>query len=153
MPFLKKFAKTGAKMPKRTYLDANVLIAAFRSDEDTAMRAMAVIEDQERQFISSALVRLETLPKPRFHRKTDEVAFIETVLAACHETITIDEHILSQAESLASKYDLSPMDALHASTAIHAHVDEFVTLEKPEKPLCHISGLAVLSLYHQPKSA
>lgn len=84
---MKKCDSAGAKMPKRTYLDANVLIAAFRSDE-----------------------------------------------------------------ALASNYDLSPMDALHASAAIHAGVDEFVTLEKPEKPLCRVPDLTVLSLYRQPTS-
>ncbi|MBK7766450.1 MAG: type II toxin-antitoxin system VapC family toxin [Sulfuritalea sp.] len=139
-------------MSKRTYIDANVLIAAFRSDDATAARALAILDDADRRFVTSALVRLETLPKPRFHGYQDEVRFIEDFLAACDEHIVLDEAIATTAETLAGRHDLAPMDALHASAAIRAGVDEFVTLEKPEKPLCRIDGLTVISLYLSPNA-
>lgn len=136
-------------MSKRTYIDANVLIAAFCSDEATAARIFSILDDSNRTFVSSHLIRLETLPKPRFHRRTDEVRFIEDFFSACGEYVTVDDSLFAEAETLASRYDLSPMDALHASAALRAQVDEFVTLEKPEKPLCRIAGLAIVSLYRK----
>jgi len=147
---LPKCADAGAKMSKRTYIDANVLIAAFGSDDTVASRALALLDDPTRQFVTSPLLALETLPKPRYYGNTDEVSFIERFLASCVEKVSIDDALVAAAEQLASRYDLSPIDALHASAAIRAGVDEFVTFEKPEKPLCRVAKLTVRSLYRKP---
>jgi len=136
-------------MNKRTYVDANVLIAAFCGDAATAARIFPILDDSSRSFVGSHFLRLETLPKPRFHRRADEVRFIEDFLAACGEHVAIDDALLADAEMLASRYDLSPMDALHASAALRAKVDEFLTLEKPERPLCRIEELPTTSLYRK----
>lgn len=42
-----------------TYLDANVLIAAFRGESDIAFRALEVRDDSERQFVVSDYLRLD----------------------------------------------------------------------------------------------
>lgn len=49
--------------------------------------------------------------------------------------------------SLAGRYDLGGMDALHIAAAVTGNVDEFVTLEKPSKPMCQIIVINVVSLY------
>jgi predicted nucleic acid-binding protein len=134
-------------MIKRTYIDSNVLIAAFRSDTDTAMRALAVLDDPYRRFVTSAFVRLETWPKPAFHGFQDEAEFIGSFLDRCAESVEITETLVARAVELAARYDLSLVDALHASAAILAGVDEFVTLEKPGKPLCRMTEIMVLSIY------
>jgi hypothetical protein len=49
-------------MSKRTFVGSGVLVGAARGTEEVARRAMAVLDDPERTFASSALVRLEVLP-------------------------------------------------------------------------------------------
>lgn len=81
-------------MTKRTYVDSNILIAAFRSDFGTAVRAMDILDDSSRLFVTSAFVRLETLPKPRFHGFADEATFIQGFLDRCPEYVTIDDSLI-----------------------------------------------------------
>lgn len=51
-------------MPKRTYLDSGVLLAAFRMKEETGRRAMEILDDPERTLVVSDAVWLEVMPKP-----------------------------------------------------------------------------------------
>jgi len=44
---------------------------------------------------------------------------------------------------------MSKRTYMDASAALRANVDEFVTLEKPEKPLCRIAELPTISLYRK----
>jgi predicted nucleic acid-binding protein len=131
---------------RRTYVDANVLIAAFQGDEATAQRAQAILDDPERALVISEYVRLETLPKPVFHRREEEVAFMEAIFTAA-ERVSSSESLVQNAVTLAAQYDLAPVDALHASAAIQAGVDEFVTLEKPSKPLFRLTEIRMVSIY------
>ena len=62
-------------MIKRTYIDSNVIISAFQSKTASAICALSVFDDLKREFITSTFVRLETLPKPRFHGFLEEVNF------------------------------------------------------------------------------
>lgn len=134
-------------MMKRTYIDTNILIAAFRGDASVSCRAMEVLEDPERTLVVSDLLRLEVLPKPTFHERNEEVEFMNTVLESAAENVSCDPEVTNKAIELASKYDLAPMDALHVGAALKAQVDEFVTLEKTTKPLCRVSEIKVTSLY------
>lgn len=137
----------------KTYLDANVLIAAFRSDPPAALAAMGVLGDSRRVFIASQYLRLETLRKPMFYRREDEVAFMETYFAAVSHWVPTDDHLVRQALKLAVELDLGAMDALHGVAALRGGAEEFVTMERPLKPLCRIPGLRVVSLHPQPESA
>ena len=47
----------------RTFLDAGVLIAAVRGQEEEAARALAILEAPERTFIASDFLKMEVLPK------------------------------------------------------------------------------------------
>ncbi len=131
---------------RRTYVDSNVLIAAFQGDESTAQRAQAVLDDPKRALVISEYVRLETLPKPVFHRREEEVAFMQAIFAAA-ERVSTSDSLVTNAVTLASKYDLAPVDSLHASAAIQAGVDEFVTLEKPNKPFFRLKEITMVSIY------
>ena len=131
---------------RRTYVDSNVLIAAFQGDESTAQRAQAVLDDPKRALVISEYVRLETLPKPVFHRREEEVAFMQAIFAAA-ERVSTSDSLVTNAVTLASQYDLAPVDSLHASAAIQAGVDEFVTLEKPNKPLFRLKEITMVSIY------
>jgi hypothetical protein len=130
---------------RRTYLDANVLIAAWNGDADTRAWARAVLDDPHRRFVVSDFVRLEVLPKPTFHRRASELAFMETILSAA-EPVPVDSALLTRALTMAGKHDLHPMDALHLAAAAQAGVDELATLEGPEKPMCQKTEVRVVSL-------
>jgi hypothetical protein len=130
---------------RRTYLDANVLIAAWNGDSDTRAWARAVLDDPERRFVVSDFVRLELLPKPTFHRPASELTFMETILSAA-DSVPVSAALVARALAMAGKHDLHPLDALHLACAADAAVDELVTLERPEKPLCRQTEVKVLSL-------
>ena len=130
---------------KRTFVDSCVLMAAFRGEEDISRKAMEILDDPEREFVVSDYLRLEVLPKPTFNYRREEVEFMEAFLGVAPNFVT-SASITGLAIEIASTYDVQPMDSLHASIAIHAHVDEFVTLEKDTKPLFRIKDLTVRSL-------
>ena len=134
-------------MPKRTYVDSCVLIAAYRGNERLSAKALSVIDDPERQFVVSSYLELEVVPKPTFHRYPDQVQFMREFLAAAAERIYPSAATAEDAIQLASKYDLSAFDALHASVAKTAAVDELVTMEKPTKPLLAVREVRVVSLH------
>ena len=132
---------------KRTYVDANVLIAAWKGEDAFARRALEVLDDPERSLVVSDYLRLEVLPKPTFHKRQDEVAFMQAILDDADENVATSEELTGRAVELASRYDLSPVDALHVGVAAVAGVDELVTLEKPTKPMCQVSEVTVVSLH------
>lgn len=55
--------------------------------------------------------------------------------------------LTERALEFASKYDMTPMDALHVAAAALAEVSEFVTLEKPTKPMCKVEEIRVVSIH------
>ena len=67
---------------KRTYIDASVLIAAYRGKEPECWRAFEVIDDPDRSFVVSDYLRLEVLPKPTFYKRTEEIEFMREIIEA-----------------------------------------------------------------------
>lgn len=132
---------------KRTYVDASVLIAAFRGDGIISPRAMEVLDDPDRKLVVSDFLRLEVLPKPTFHKRAEEVQFMNAVSKNAAENVPCGPEVTKMAIRLASEYDVAPMDALHMGAALAAKVDEFVTMEKPTKPICCVKEIRVTSLY------
>jgi len=132
---------------KRTYIDANVLIAAFQGDESISRPAMEVLTDPERALVVSDYLRLEVLPKPTFHKREEEIEFMKSVFDSASETIPSFPQVTAQALQLASEYDMTPVDALHVGAAVIGKVDELVTMEKPTKPMCRVKAVTVTSLY------
>ena len=136
---------------KLTYLDANVLIAAFRGESDIAFRALEVLDDSERQFVVSDYLRLEVLPKPTFLGRHEEVLFMRTFLEEAAEDVPSSQEVTGRAVNLASQYDMTPIDALHvgAAVTVTAAVDELVTVEKATKPMCRVMAIKVVSLHSE----
>lgn len=133
-------------MPVRTYVDSSVLIAAFQGAHVLSKRAMDILDDADRQFLVSDFLRLEILPQPAFHHRAEEVEFMETYLKDGEE-IAVPPQLTREAINLAGRYQLTALGALHAAAALLGKADEFVTLEKPTKPLCKIQELKATSLY------
>ncbi len=129
----------------RTYIDTNVLIAAFRGNNSVSDQAQKVLDDPNRTFVVSDYLELEVLPKPLFLKKEEEVAFMRAIFAVA-ENVPTSPEVTKNAIELASRYNISPMDALHVGVAQAANVDEFITLEKWTKPMCQVTEVNVTSI-------
>lgn len=132
-------------MPKRTYIDANLLIAAFRGEGELGQRAIEILDDPDRALVTSDAVRLEVQPKPRYEKRQQEIDFYDAVLAQA-EHLKWRTDTLYRAHDLAEKHGIAAMDAIHVATALDAGVDEFVTAEKPTKPMFRVAGLRMQSI-------
>jgi hypothetical protein len=130
-----------------TFVDAGVLIAAVRGTPEIGLRANQVLGDPRRSFASSPFLRLEVLPKARFHKKFGEVYFYETFFEVVERWAVPDSALLGQAQSLASRFGLSALDALHVAAALSVGADEILTTERLEKPIHRVTEIRVRSLH------
>lgn len=130
----------------RTFLDSGVLLTAWRG-EALAAAALSIMADDAREFVTSQMVRLELLPKPRFERRPLEVQFYESHFGEATACEALSPELGSEAEALAARYGLSGADALQIAAAIRHGVQEFYTSERPSKPLFRVKELAVISLH------
>ena len=130
----------------RTFIDSGVLLAAFKAGGELAENALAILGDPERQFVSSDFVRLELLPKPICYGNDSERLFYETFFASVEQLVRASSLLVEAAERKAEAVGLSAMDALHIAAAKHAACDEFVTAEKPTKPLFRVTGIQVTTI-------
>jgi predicted nucleic acid-binding protein len=126
-------------------VDAGVLIAAACGLPEIAERALRVLDDPERTFMTSDLVRLEVLPKPTFHGYADQVEFYEEFFASARP-MPISKRLLQDALREACQFGLSACDAVHVAAARRGKCAEFVTTERPSKPLFRVSGIKMTSL-------
>lgn len=131
----------------RTFLDAGVLIAAARGGDDVAQRALEIIKDRERVFVSSPFVRLEILPKALFHRQEGEASFYRAYFDLVAVWVDPDRGLLEEADAVASRFGLAALDALHVTSALIAGADELVTTERPTRPIHRVSGLSVKTIH------
>ena len=130
----------------RTFLDSGVLIAAARGTPALANRAMSIIDDSNRSFLASDFVRLEVLPKSVYHKNSEEAEFYETYFAGAERMISSSKELVDEAYEEARATGLSAVDALHVAAAKSANAEEFITTEKPTKPLFRVNGVTMRSL-------
>jgi predicted nucleic acid-binding protein len=130
----------------RTFLDSGVLIAAARSVGPDQERALRLLENPNRSFLTSPFVRLEVLPKAIFYDKRLERSFYEGYFrnATFYRDVAKIEDV-AQAE--AAKARLAAMDALHLAAAHLSRTDEFVTIEKPPKAIHRSTIVKVVYLF------
>lgn len=132
---------------KRTYVDSGVLVWASRGSGEFAERALAILEDPDRVFVSSVFVELETLPKPVHYRRRTEVEFYEAFFSSCALSVRASKHLVDSALVEATRHGLAGMDALHVVCAASADATELITTEKPTKPLHRTRRVRVASLH------
>lgn len=129
--------------PKRTFLDASVLIEAWRGPEGSP--AWRILQEPGRVFVSSALVRLETLPYAVYNQNADEkqfyLHFFEEIVS---ELSPADDALVADAHSLVCEFGTAPIDSLHLAAAQRLEADEFVTTEKRSSRLHAIPFVAHL---------
>ena len=130
-----------------TFIDACVLIAVAQGNEATASRVFEIVDDPDREFVVSDFLKLEVIPKPTFNRYNEQVQIFEEFFKRAALRVESTGKILSQALDLACRYDLSPLDALHISTAIDAEAEEFITLERLGTPMTRVKEVKVISIH------
>jgi predicted nucleic acid-binding protein len=139
----------------RTFLDANILIAAYRGVPSIRDPCLAILNDHNRFFIGSDFLYLETMPKAIYHRNRPEIEFYRTYFDHVHLWINDAASILAIARSEAEHCGLSAVDALHVATAHLAEAAVLYTLERGRgpKPIHRNSLVRVISIGYQEKSA
>jgi predicted nucleic acid-binding protein len=104
------------------------------------------LADERREFCSSEAVKLELLPKPVFEKRHAETHFYQRYFdLATSEPFSAD--LGDDALSLAKKYGLAAIDALHLASAIRQDAAEFITSELPGRPMFRVAGIKVISLH------
>lgn len=125
----------------RTYLDTGVIMRGFQVGLKIKDPASNILTDPRREFVVSDVLKIELLPKPRFHKQAKELDFYEQFFRQAVLQIETTPAIMARAIDLASQFNVASCDALHLSVAIGANVDEFITTEKPQKPFFQVTGL------------
>lgn len=129
----------------RTYLDSNVLVqAATGANRAIQLRALAIITDPNRQFVSTLFSRMEVIPLAIHFGRAKERLFYETFFRRVQIWVEPTD-IYTNAFQLACQHALGALDALHLAAANYANA-EFVSAEKPTKPLNRAYARAV-SIY------
>ncbi len=131
---------------RRTAIDANVLIAAWSGNCSLYQRALQVLEDSDRVLIVSDALWLETCPKAIYMAQTAEYAFYQSVFARA-ECQAWSLEVVNLAKHLSQLYGLAAMDAVHIAVALMSKADEFVSAEKPGKPMFRVKEIATVSLW------
>jgi len=132
-------------MSKRTYVDTCVLMAAFKGQGELGRRARDLLDDPQRTLVVSDPVRLEALPKARYHKQQQELEFFEAVFGLA-ENVAWNDSALRQAQSIAENHGIAAMDAIHVAHALAAGVDEFISAEKPTKPMFRVQTIPMRSI-------
>jgi len=132
-------------MPKRTYLDSGVLLAAFAAQGAVGTKALEVLDDPDRQLVVSDAVKLELLPKPIYEKRKEEVEFYHAVFGQA-ECLSWCLATLQNSQGLAELHGIAAIDAIHVATALDAGVDELVTTEKSTKPMFRVTELRMKSI-------
>ena len=131
---------------KLTYVDSDVLRAAFKGNQDISSAAWKILDDSSRSFVSSVFLELELLPKPCCFKKTDERTFLEFFFARADTHIEASEQLARLALEEAKRIGLAAMDALHVASAAQAGAIELVTGELETKPIFRTRLVKVISL-------
>jgi predicted nucleic acid-binding protein len=129
----------------RTFVDAGVLIAAACGVPEIAESALRFLDDPDRSFVTSDILRLEVLPKPSYHGYKTQVDFYEAFFQQAR-TIPVSGKLTQDALREACRLGLGACDALHLAAARLGKCEEVLTNEKPTRPLFRASGIRIISL-------
>lgn len=130
----------------KTYLDSCVLIAAAMGKEEVYEKAMQILDDPEREFVSSVFSKIETLPMAIFKNNQSEVEFYETFFQSVKVWATDFDKITEDAYEEASICGMTTLDALHVAAAVSLNSTELITTEKSSKPMFRTSKLKVTTI-------
>ena len=108
---------------------------------------MTVLGDPERQFASSAFVRLEVEPKAAYEGRDAEARFYGAFFDHVVRWAPVTPDLVETALVHARTFGLSALDALHVAAALAIQCDELVTSEAPSKPIFRVDLIPVVSIH------
>ena len=121
-------------------------MSAWLGNSPRSIEAKNIVADESRDFLTSDAVKLELLPKPTFEKRRAVLEYYnDHFKQAASEAFSAE--LGDAALTLAKKYGLAAMDALHLASAIRQGADEFITGELPGKPMFRVKELKVISLH------
>ncbi len=123
-----------------------MLLAAIRSIGRDKQRALDLLDEPNREFLTSPFIHLEVLPKAIFFRRRLEQSFYEKYFGSATWFRDV-ERIEALARVEAANAGLGAMDSLHVAAARLMNAEEFVTTEKPNKAIHRSSLVAVVYLF------
>ncbi|WP_193200833.1 type II toxin-antitoxin system VapC family toxin [Nostoc sp. MG11] len=130
-----------------TFIDSGVLVAAARGVGELSEKALLILEDSNYKFASSEFVKLEVIPKAVYNQKTAETRFYQTFFSAVTHWANDVEQIMQDAYNIGCQYGLAAIDALHIAAALSVNAEEFLTTEKPTKPMFRVTGIKIISIF------
>lgn len=130
----------------KTYLDTGVLIMAFRGQGLSNVRALQILDDPKRTFGSSVFVKLEAIPKAVYNQQPLEREFYQAFFESVTAWATDIDKVVEDANRIACQYGLAAMDALHVAAALAIDAEEFITTEKPTKPMFRVPEIRMTPL-------
>jgi predicted nucleic acid-binding protein len=133
---------------KITFIDSGVLVTAARGVGEDSEKALEILADSSREFASSKFIRMEVIPKAIYYRKTEEAEFYESFFNAVTYWVSDTEKLIQNAYDISCQYGLAAMDALHIAAALSISAEEFITTEKPNKPMFRVPGIKLISIFN-----
>lgn len=109
------------------------------------------MDDPERTFAASEFLRLEVLPKARFHQNKDETDFYDEFFESVERWASPDRDLIGVALRVATNAGLAALDALHVAAALAVGADELITTERPGKPIHRVREISIRTI-HEPRS-
>ncbi|HEY4364784.1 MAG TPA: type II toxin-antitoxin system VapC family toxin [Bryobacteraceae bacterium] len=133
----------------RSFPDSGVLSDAARAASPIRARtALYSLGDPQRTFLTSAFVRLETVPKAEYTGRTEELAFYESFFRDQEVEWCRDwEQMIALADEESRRSGLGALDALHVAAAHLLGADELVTTEGINKNVHRTRLVHVVYLY------
>jgi predicted nucleic acid-binding protein len=129
-----------------SFIDSGLLIAAARGNTGRSQQALDILADSDRVFGSSIFIRLEVLPKAVCYQQTLKSEFYESFFQGVTHWITDLDTLTQSAYQLACTYGLSGIDALNVAAEILLKANEFVTTEKPTKPMYRVPDIRFVTV-------
>ena len=132
---------------KRTFLDTNVLVAAFHHDRLLHERAVELLGDESRDFLASSLVELD-LTQPQYNPRHKEEAdfYLDYLRNVVGERIEVNEKLIAIALDIVRQSGSAAMDALHLACAFSLGADILITAERKSSPMYRELRVPVLYL-------
>jgi predicted nucleic acid-binding protein len=131
----------------RTYIDSGVLISAARGTAPVSELALPFLYDAAREYVTSDCVRLELVPKAKYHRRHEEVEFYEAFFSNAVRFIPTSEALVQLAYEEACRCGLRALDAIHIASAVFAGAEELITSERATKPMHRTRLVRVISIF------
>ncbi|RYG43026.1 hypothetical protein EON79_17790 [bacterium] len=121
-----------------------MFIASWRGTSESRAKAEEVFFDDSRILIASSIIRLELAPHSG--NRPEEIAHFQSLFEFIHLWVSMDDALVGRAREIRTAFDVASIDALHLAAAELAVTDQFITTERPGKPLYRVSHLGPVFL-------